>query len=81
MSDALTNATRDAFEGVVRAVAQQLGVPLDAAQVATIAAEGLQQLAGVVSSRAWAEARAAGDAAASRIATLEQAEESARKAK
>lgn len=66
-------------ELVVGEVAQQLGVKLDAAQLVELGAKALANIGDLVSAKAWRDAHAAGDAAASRITTLEQAEESARK--
>ncbi len=51
---------------------------LDAGQVVELGAVALAQIGDLIAGRAWRDARAAGDAAASRITTLEEAEASAK---
>lgn len=71
-------------ESIARAlvdeVAKQLGVSIgDSQQLAELATRATAHVADLVSARAWRDARAAGDAAAERITTLEEAEASARR--
>lgn len=66
-------------EQAVQAIAGQLGVELDADQVVELAARAIDNIGDLVSAKAWREARAAGDAAASTITTLEEAEASAKR--
>lgn len=75
---AVDSAIHEAAEGLSRAIASNLGVNLDAAQIVAIARELVTLGAGLVSSRQWQEAHAKGDEAASRINTLEEAEAAAR---
>jgi hypothetical protein len=75
---ALDKAVTEAAEGLVRGIAGQLGVQLDAAQVVALGKEGLTHLAGLVSAANWKEAKAAGTAAAASINTLEEAEAAAK---
>jgi hypothetical protein len=59
--------------------AKQLGVKLDVDQVLELGAKLVANVTDLVSAKAWRDAKSAGEAAAARITTLEQAEESARK--
>lgn len=70
---------KELAEEAVREIAGHLGVKLEAEQVVELAGKAVVHIGDLISAKAWRDARAVGDAAAERITTLEQAEESARK--
>jgi hypothetical protein len=66
------------FEQGVALVADELGVQVDAAQLVQLGAAAVTNAVDAISGKAWRDAKAAGNAAAAGITTLEQAEESAK---
>jgi hypothetical protein len=66
-------------EQLVTQVAGELGVQVDAAQVVQLGAAAVGQVSDLISAKAWRDAKAAGNAAAATITTLEQAEDSAKR--
>lgn len=68
-----------AAEGVVTALAQQLGVSVDAEAAVEFAERAIEYLGDAITANAWRAAQEAGQAAAAQITTLEEAEASARR--
>lgn len=75
----MSDPAKQLGEEFVRSVAAQMGVNVDPEQVAALVARAALHLSEVIGAKAWRDAKEAGDLAASKITTLEQAEESAKR--
>jgi hypothetical protein len=66
-------------EQLVGQVADALGVKVDPAMLVQLGAAAAGNVVDLVSGKAWRDAKAAGNAAADSITTLQQAEDSAKR--